>query len=84
MPPKAAETASAESLPNIGLNVKENEKSLILKALEECRKLFLEEPETYAKMRETAHERTLKYTMQNSTKAQFEYFRELKREAYGL
>ena len=55
-----------------------------LKALEECRKLFLEEPETYAKMRETAHERTLKYTMQNSTKAQFEYFRELKREAYGL
>ena len=55
-----------------------------LKAMEECRKLFLEEPETYAKMRETAHERTLKYTMQNSTKAQFEYFRELKREAYGL
>ena len=36
MPPKAAETASAESLPNVGLNVKENEKSLILKALEEC------------------------------------------------
>ena len=30
------ETASAESLPNVGLNVKENEKSLILKALEEC------------------------------------------------
>lgn len=55
-----------------------------LNALEECRKLFLEEHETYAKMRETAHERTLKYTMQNSTKAQFEYFRELKREAYGL
>ena len=36
MPPKATETASAESLPNVGLNVKENEKSLILKALEEC------------------------------------------------
>ncbi len=36
MPPKAVETASAESLPNVGLNVKENEKSLILKALEEC------------------------------------------------
>ena len=36
MPPKTAETASAESLPNVGLNVKENEKSLILKALEEC------------------------------------------------
>ena len=35
-------------------------------------------------MREVAHERTLKYTMQNSTKAQFEYFRKLKKEAYGL
>lgn len=56
-----------------------------LNALEECRKLFLEEHDTtYAKMRETAHERSLKYTMQSSTKAQFEYFRKLKREAYGL
>ena len=36
MSPKAAETAASESLPNVGLNVKENEKSLILKALEEC------------------------------------------------
>ncbi|MBR4901505.1 MAG: sigma-54-dependent Fis family transcriptional regulator [Victivallales bacterium] len=36
MSPKTAETASTESLPNVGLNVKENEKSLILKALEEC------------------------------------------------
>ena len=35
-------------------------------------------------MRETAYERTRKYTMQNSTKAQFEYFRKLKKEAYGL
>jgi len=36
MPPKAAETVSAEPLVNVGFNVKENEKSLILKALEEC------------------------------------------------
>jgi glycosyltransferase involved in cell wall biosynthesis len=55
-----------------------------LNALEECRKLYLEQPEVYAKMRETAHERSLKYTMESSTKAQFEYFRKLKREAYGL
>ena len=55
-----------------------------LNALEECRRVFLEEPETYNKMRETAHERTHKYTMANSTKAQFEYFRKLKKEAYGL
>ena len=55
-----------------------------LNALEECRRIFLEEPETYAKMREVAHERSRKYTMESSTKAQFEYFRKLKKEAYGL
>ena len=55
-----------------------------LNALEECRKLYLEQPEVYAKMRETAHERSLKYTMESSTKAQFEFFRKLKREAYGI
>lgn len=53
-------------------------------ALEECRKLYLEQPEVYAKMREVAHERSLKYTMESSTKAQFEFFRKLKREAYGI
>ena len=55
-----------------------------LNALEEARKLYLEQPEAYAKMREVAHERSRKYTMQSSTKAQFEFFRKLKREAYGL
>lgn len=56
-----------------------------LDALEECRCLFLEEQDTaYAKMRQVAHERTRKYTMESSTKAQFEYFRKLKKEAYGL
>ena len=55
-----------------------------LNALEECRKLYLEEPATYAKMREVAHERSLKYTMESSTKAQFEFFKKLKRDAYGL
>ena len=55
-----------------------------LDALEECRRIYLEDPEAYQKMRETAHERTCKYTMQNSTRAQFEYFRQLKKEAYGL
>jgi hypothetical protein len=46
--------------------------------------MFLEKPEEYAKMREVAHERTLKYTMQNSTKAQFDFFKKLKKEAYKL
>ena len=36
MPPKTDETAPAEPPAAIGLNVKENEKSLIIKALEEC------------------------------------------------
>jgi glycosyltransferase involved in cell wall biosynthesis len=55
-----------------------------LNALEECRRIYLEEPDTYAKMREVAHERSLKYTMESSTKAQFEFFRKLKKEAYGM
>ena len=55
-----------------------------LNALEECRRIYLEEPDTYAKMREVAHERSLKYTMESSTKAQFEFFRKLKKEAYDL
>lgn len=55
-----------------------------LNALEDARKLYLEQPEVYAKMREVAHERSLKYTMESSTKAQFEFFRKLKREAYGI
>jgi hypothetical protein len=55
-----------------------------LNALEDARKLYLKQPETYAKMREVAHERSLKYTMESSTKAQFEFFRKLKREAYGI
>lgn len=55
-----------------------------LNAMEECRTMFLEKTEEYAKMREVAHERTLKYTMQNSTKAQFDFFKKLKKEAYKL
>ena len=43
-----------------------------LNALEDARKLYLD------------HERSLKYTMESSTKAQFEFFRKLKREAYGI
>ena len=60
------------------------EENAWLDALEESRRLYLEEPEAYRKMRETAYERTRKYTMQSSTRAQFEYFRKLKKEAYGL
>ena len=36
MPPKTEDAAPAEPQMSIGLNVKENEKSLIIKALEEC------------------------------------------------
>ena len=53
-----------------------------LNALEKCRTLFLEDSYAYENMRKTAHERSLKYTMESSTKAQFEYFRKLKKDAY--
>lgn len=54
-----------------------------LDALEECLRIYTEEHDTtYQKMRETAHERTHKYTMKNSTRAQFDYFLDLKKKSY--
>lgn len=53
-----------------------------LNALEDCRKIFLEDKNAYEQMRNIAHQRSQKYTMQNSTKKQFEFFKLLKREYY--
>jgi len=56
-----------------------------INALEDCLRIYTQEHDTtYAQMRKVAHERTLKYTMKNSTKAQFDYFRDLKKKSYGL
>ena len=55
-----------------------------LEALEECRTLKLENTEVYEQMRKAAHKRSQCYTLESSTKVQFEYFRKLKREFYKL
>ncbi len=55
-----------------------------LETLEECRDIMLNKPELYSQMRKDCHERSQRYTLANSTKAQFEYFRKLKREYYGI
>ncbi len=53
-----------------------------LETLEECRKLKLEQADTYQKMREDSHQRSQKYTLENASKAQFEYFRKVYSESY--
>ncbi len=53
-----------------------------LEALEDCRRIKLEQPDDYEAMRKLAHERSLKYTMESSTRAQFDYFKKLKKESY--
>ncbi|SHI37461.1 glycosyltransferase [Fibrobacter sp. UWP2] len=55
-----------------------------LEALEECREIKLSKPELYQDMRKCAHERSLMYTLESSTRAQFDYFRQLKKDYYKL
>ena len=55
-----------------------------LETLEECRTIKLEQPEVYEQMRIDSHKRSEQYTLASSTKTQFEYFRKLKRETYGI
>ena len=53
-------------------------------AMEECRQIKLEQPELYEQMRKDCHERSQRYTLANSTKAQFDFFRQVKKDAYKL
>jgi len=55
-----------------------------LETLEECRTIKLEKPDVYEQMRIDSHERSQRYTLESSTKTQFEFFRKLKRETYGI
>lgn len=55
-----------------------------LEALEECRKLKLENETAYEQMRKDCHERSTRYTLENAAKAQFEYFHEIVKEAYRV
>ncbi len=55
-----------------------------MEALEGCRKLKLEQAETYEQMRKDCHERSKRYTLENSSKAQFEYFRQIAKDFYKI
>ena len=55
-----------------------------LETLEECRTIKLEKPEIYEQMRINSHKRSERYTLESSTKTQFEFFRMLKQETYGI
>ncbi|MCQ2060526.1 MAG: glycosyltransferase [Fibrobacter sp.] len=55
-----------------------------ISALEECRSFKLEQASAYEEMRKHCHERSQIYTLESSTKVQFEYFRQLKKEYYKL
>ena len=60
------------------------EESKWLDTLEECRNIKLNQSEIYEQMRKDSHERSQRYTLANSTKAQFEFFRQLKRDYYKI
>ncbi len=55
-----------------------------LQALEDCRKLKLENAEAYEQMRKDCHERSTRYTLENSSNAQFQYFRQVAKDFYKL
>lgn len=53
-----------------------------LEALEDCRKMKLENQAAYEQMRKDCHERSTRYTLENSSKAQFEFFRQVVKDYY--
>ena len=55
-----------------------------IETLEECRTIKLEKQDVYEQMRIDSHERSQRYTLESSTKTQFEYFRKLKQETYRI
>ena len=55
-----------------------------LETLEECRTIKIEKPEVYEQMRIDSHKRSERYTLESSTKTQFEFFRKLKRDTFGI
>lgn len=55
-----------------------------LNALEECRKLKLEDDAAYEQMRKDCHERSKRYTLENSSQSQFEYFRQVVKDYYKV
>lgn len=55
-----------------------------LQALENCRKMKLENAEAYEQMRKDCQIRSTRYTLENSSKSQFEFFRKVAKEYYKV
>ena len=55
-----------------------------VEALEKCYDLKKNRPEEYSAMSRRVYEKSRTYTLENASRAQFEYFRKLKKEAYGI
>lgn len=55
-----------------------------MEALEQCRKLKLEKQDEYEQMRKDCQVRSTRYTLENSSKAQFEYFRQVAKDFYKI
>lgn len=60
------------------------EKEKWLEALERAYHLKTSTPDEYEAMSKRVFEKSRIYTLENAAKAQFEFFRKIKREAYGL
>ena len=55
-----------------------------VEALEKCYDLKKNRSEEYGAMSRRVYEKSRTYTLENASRAQFEYFRKLKKEAYGI
>lgn len=60
------------------------DEELWLNALEECRKMKLENAEAYEQMRKDCQVRSTRYTLENSSNSQFEFFRQVAKDYYKV
>ena len=60
------------------------DKEAWLEALEKCYDLKKNHPDEYEAMSKRVFDKSRIYTLENAAKAQFKYFRQLKKEAYGI
>ena len=60
------------------------DKDAWLEALEKCYDLKKNHPDEYEAMSKRVFDKSRIYTLENAAKAQFKYFRQLKKEAYGI
>jgi len=55
-----------------------------LEALENCRSMKLEREGEYEQMRKDCHERSKRYTLENSSNSQFQFFRQVAKDYYKI